>query len=107
MPVNDQWNAVFAAPLPFFLALVAVAAVIWWAMLWRYKGVNEKQTELYDLLNKKAELKVAAAAEAEKELEKTIASFTEQVTSLKKQIEDLKGQEDQVAAAVALQETTA
>lgn len=84
LPVNDQWTAVFAAPLPFFLALVAVAAAIWGAMLWRYKGVYEKQTELYDLLNKKAELQAHFAAEAQNELKKTVASRSEQIEDLQK-----------------------
>jgi len=52
--VNDQWSAVFAAPLPFVVAVIAVAAVVWGAMLWRYKGANEKMAELYDLVNKES-----------------------------------------------------
>src|SRR5262245_55058770 len=96
MPVNDQWNAVFAAPLPFFLAMVAVATVIWAAMLWRYKAVNEKQTELYGLLNEKAELKADAAAKAQNELKETIDSLTKQIEDLKKPGVDLAASVDQL-----------
>ena len=66
--VNDQWNAVFATPLPFVLAVIAVATLVWGAMPWRYKGANEKLAELYDLLNKKAEIQNKAAAKVQNEL---------------------------------------
>ena len=123
---NEYWNAVFSAPVPFFLsvvlAVVAVATVIWRAMLWRYKAVNEKQTELYDLLNKKAQLEANVAAGAENELKKTIASLTEQIEALKaseslqppfaetagltEQMEALKANWDRVQAKFARLEET-
>jgi peptidoglycan hydrolase CwlO-like protein len=95
--VSDQWSAVFAAPVPFFLAVVAVATVIWAAILWRYKGVNEKRAELYDLLNRKAELDTQVAAKAQNELKETVASLEAQKASLTTEIEDLqaKAQIDQ------------
>jgi hypothetical protein len=91
--VNDQWNAVFATPLPFVLAVIAVATMVWGAMLWRYKGANEKLAELYDLLNKKAELQNEAAARVRNELEETIASLRMQIEQA--QIVD-KQQKDQL-----------
>ena len=77
--VNDQWNAVFATPLPFVLAVIAVATLVWGAMPWRYKGANEKLAELYDLLNKKAEIQNEAAAKVQNELKETIASLRMQI----------------------------
>lgn len=42
----DQFAAVLSAPLPFALAVVAVAVLIWkaiqWAYQWRYDGVIEQ-----------------------------------------------------------------
>ena len=101
-PMNDQWDAVFATPIPFLLALGFVGAGVWAAMLWRYKGVNEKQTELYDLLSKTAELQARSAAEAQNELKKTIVSLSEQIEELK-----TAPAEDQQAAFARLEQTSA
>jgi hypothetical protein len=96
-PVNDQWDSVFATPIPFLLALGFVAAGIWAAMLWRYKAVNEKTRELYELLTKKTDLANEMAIQTQAELTSTIAEQT-------KQIEDLKAQQnlsEETRAAVA------
>jgi hypothetical protein len=79
LPVNDQWDAVFATPIPFLLAVGFVAAGIWAAMLWRYKAVNEKQTELYELLTKKTDLATEEAIKTQDELRSTIVEQTKQI----------------------------
>jgi hypothetical protein len=100
--VSDQWSAVFAAPVPFFLAVVAVAVVIWAAMLWRYKGVNEKRAELYDLLNRKAELDNQVAVKAQNELKETVASLEAQIEHLQAQAQIDQAQKDQLGEKLAL-----
>jgi hypothetical protein len=100
-PVNDQWNAVFATPIPFLLTFGFVAAGVWAAMLWRYKAVNEKTRELYELLNKKTDLAAEAASQAEAQLRTTINKQTEQIASLETLLQQQKDVSEETTAAVA------
>jgi hypothetical protein len=47
--VYEQFSAVLAAPIPFFLAVAIIAWAGWRAWQWRFRAVFEKQTELYEL----------------------------------------------------------
>jgi hypothetical protein len=54
-PLYEQINAVLAAPIPFFIAVVVIAWAAWHAWQWRFKAVFEKQKELYDLSRSEVE----------------------------------------------------
>jgi hypothetical protein len=47
----EQWAVVTAAPIPFAIAIVGAAAVIWLAIGWSYRDILSKnaQIELQDL----------------------------------------------------------
>jgi hypothetical protein len=49
MSITQQLAAVLTAPIPFFLAVGAVAGAIWLALEWIYRAVLKKRRELYEL----------------------------------------------------------
>jgi hypothetical protein len=83
--LDQQLSAVFNAWLPFIFAVVAAAVVIWRVMEWRYKAVNEKTRELYELLNEKTDLAAERATQTIGELKATIAEQAMQIENLKAQ----------------------
>src|ERR1700730_4949054 len=102
----EQLNSVFAAPIPWFIALVAIVAGTWRTFEWRYKAVFEKQAELCNLSRSevdhwKTNAELTAKALAEKidllekqqnqseETKKQLALAKEGVTELKTQLQRL------------------
>jgi len=49
--ILTQVSAVMAAPIPFFVALLVVPALIWWLMNWRYSAVISHRDSEITLLN--------------------------------------------------------
>jgi hypothetical protein len=48
----EQWSVITAAPIPFAVAVVIVAGVIWAAMAWSYGSVNSHQAAEIKLLER-------------------------------------------------------
>jgi hypothetical protein len=101
--VGDQFAAVLNAPLPFLLALAAVAFVVWRAFEWRYAGVTEKTKSLWEL----AEHDAKAAKEREAELKETVQKLTEELSDIRNkkdaELADKLVKIEKVAAEVATQ----
>ena len=57
----EQINAVLAAPIPFFLAMIVVAVVVWLGGEWLYRSVLNKRKELYELSRNEVELRSVSA----------------------------------------------
>jgi hypothetical protein len=75
----EQWAVVTAAPIPFAIAIVGAAAVIWLAIGWSYRDILSKnaQIELQDLSAHLDKLKGATSEEAKAkidDLERMVAS---------------------------------
>jgi hypothetical protein len=100
--VDQQLSAVFNAWLPFIFAVVAAAVVIWRVMEWRYKAVNEKTRELYELLNEKTDLANEVSTQKITELEATIAGQAKPI----EKIESQPNLSEETKAAVAALERT-
>jgi hypothetical protein len=79
----EQINAVLAAPIPFFLAMIVVAVVVWRGGEWLYRSVLNKRKELYELSRNEVE-------HWKQEAERTTKELT-------RQIELLKTEQDNVA----------
>jgi hypothetical protein len=74
----EQLGAVLAAPIPFFLAVVAVAVVVWRGGEWLYRSVLNKRKELYGLSRNEVE-------HWKNNAELTAKKLTETVDQLEKQ----------------------
>jgi len=48
----EQWSVVTAAPIPFAIVTVIIAAVIWFAMAWAYGSINSRQSAEIKLLER-------------------------------------------------------
>src|SRR5579863_5878382 len=80
---SDQFVAVLNAPLPFFLALLAVSVILWgvirWAYQWRYDGTIEMLNAMLRLAaeeNRIAKDRQAASSD-------TVKKLTEEMGGLK------------------------
>jgi hypothetical protein len=81
--VADQFAAVLNAPLPFLLALAAVAYFVWRAFEWRYAGVIEKTRSLWEL----AEHDAAGAKKRETDLKETVQELTDELSNIREDAE--------------------
>ncbi len=48
----DQWAVVMAAPIPFLIAVIFAAVVVWFALDWRYGAIIAKQSSEIRLLER-------------------------------------------------------
>jgi hypothetical protein len=91
IPVTDQINAVFSAPIPFFLTLgsvLTIAGVAMWRLLeWAYRAKYEKTNTLFELARSEATLITEAAKRKEAELTETMTKMRGQIDSLSKKKE--------------------
>ena len=71
----EQINAVLGAPIPFFLAVVAVAVIVWRGGEWLYRSVLNKRKELYELSRNEVDHWKTNAELTAKELREQIASL--------------------------------
>jgi hypothetical protein len=76
--VSEQFGAVIAAPVPFFIAVAVIAWAAWRAWQWRFKAVFEKQRELYDLSRSEVDHWKTNAQQTAKELGEKIALLEKQ-----------------------------
>jgi hypothetical protein len=104
----EQINAVLAAPIPFFLAVIVVAVIMWRGGEWLYRSVLNKRKELYDLSRlevdhwkDRAELTAAEAKQQVEQIEvmqqrpaaaEDVKAQQEQIDQLKQTISRLTGQ---------------
>ena len=73
----EQLNSVFAAPIPWFIALVAIAVVMWRVFEWAYRSLLNKRKELYELSRSEVDYWKEIA-------ERTTIDATQQIELLKK-----------------------
>jgi hypothetical protein len=77
----EQINAVLAAPIPFFLAVIVVAVIVWRGGEWLYRSVLNKRKELYELSRNEVE-------HWKQEAERTTKELTGQIELLKTEQEN-------------------
>jgi hypothetical protein len=70
----EQWDTVKAAPIPFTIAIIIAAAIIWVAVEWSYRGIlgsKNAQIELQDrqLADYRDKLKGASPEEAKAKID--------------------------------------
>jgi hypothetical protein len=53
--LSEQIGAVFAAPIPFVIALLPLGGAMWGAYEWAYRSVLNKRRELYELSRSEVE----------------------------------------------------
>jgi hypothetical protein len=75
--VTDQFFAVLNTPIPFFLAVMAIAWGIWRAMEWRYQGIIDLTKTMHQLAQTEAQTGKAKQVE----LEATVKSLKEELTN--------------------------
>jgi hypothetical protein len=83
--VSDQFLSVFVAPLPFVLAMAAIAVAIWKAMEWRYRGIIELWQTMHTQVANEADIAKARSAELNDKvatLEKDVGALREKARSI-------------------------
>jgi hypothetical protein len=99
LSVDQQFAAVFGAPVPFGLAVVAVAIAIWkaiaWAYAWRYGGTIEKLEAMLRLVAEERRI----ASDRESTLATTVDSLKAEIAKSKAKIENTVAQQLENGAA--------
>jgi len=72
-PMLEQFAAAINAPVPFFLAVIAVAVAIWKAMEWAYR----QRLELWQTMHQAAVKDAEYAKEREAALDATLKNLSE------------------------------
>jgi len=97
--VDQQFAAVFGAPVPFGLAVFAVAIAIWkaiaWAYGWRYGGTIEKLEAMLRLVAEERR----TASDRENALASTVDSLKAEIAKSKAKIENTVAQQLENGAA--------
>jgi hypothetical protein len=101
--LSEQLSAVFAAPIPFAIALLPLGAAMWGAFEWSYRLVLNKRKELYDLSRAEVDHWKNNAERTAKELAEKIGQLQDLTAEDKEQlglgVSDLTEQLDRLGQA--------
>jgi hypothetical protein len=94
--LSEQLSAVFAAPIPFAIALVPLGVAMWGAFEWSYRSVLNKRKELFELSRSEvgywkdhAERTAKAATQQLGQLDELISKQLDITAGTTKQVKEL------------------
>ena len=99
--LSQQVAAVLTAPIPFFLAVGAVAVGIWGVLEWIYRAVLIKRRELYDISRLEVDRWKDRAEQTTEDAVKQIEQLSAELEKEKHLSTQAKAQLDQLKASTS------